>query len=79
MSLTSISSKKKEQQLKYNKIMKQLKKTLLTLVALFAMTTGAWAQTETLLTTITPTGKDTYSETTPGVVTVTHDNDDFYG
>ena len=32
--------------------MKQLKKTLLTLVALFAMTTGAWAD-ETLLVTIT--------------------------
>ena len=51
--------------------MKQLKKTLLTLVALLAVTTGAWAQTETLLTTITPTAKDTYSETTTGVVTVT--------
>ena len=59
--------------------MKQLKKTLLTLVALLAVTTGAWAQTETLLTTITPTGTGTYSETTPGVVTVTHDNDDFFG
>ena len=61
---------------------RQLKKTLLTLVALLAVTTGAWAQTETLLTTITPTGKDTYSETTPGVVTVTHDNshiNDEYG
>ena len=57
---------------------KQLKKTLLTLVALLAVTTGAWAQTETLLTTITPTAKTTYSETTPGVVTVTHDNSDFY-
>ena len=48
------------------------------LVLLAAVVTGAWAQTETLLTTITPTGKDTYSETTTGVVTVTHDNDDFY-
>ena len=56
----------------------QLKKTLLTLVALLAVTTGAWAdETETLLTTITATGKDSYSETTPGVVTVTHDNDYF--
>ena len=58
---------------------RQLKKTLLTLVALLAMTTGAWAQTETLLTTITPTGTGTYSETTSGVVTVTHDNDDYDG
>ena len=54
--------------------MKQLKKTLLTLVALLAVTTGAWAQTETLLTTITPTAQTTYSETTPGVVTVTLSN-----
>ena len=30
---------------------------------------------ETLLTTITPTGETTYSETTSGVVTVSHDND----
>jgi hypothetical protein len=37
------------------------------------------AQTETLLTTITATGKDSYSETTPGVVTVTHDNDNYDG
>ena len=57
----------------------QIKKTILTLVALLAVTTGAWAQTETLLTTITPTGTGTYSETTPGVVTVTHDNNDFDG
>jgi hypothetical protein len=41
--------------------------------------TGAWAQEETLLTTITPTSKDSYSETTAGVVTVTHDNSDIYG
>ena len=40
--------------------------------------TGVVAQTEELLTTITPTETDTYSETTPGVVTVTHDNSDFY-
>ena len=52
----------------------QIKKTLLTLVALLAVTTGAWAQTETLLTTITPNGKTTYSETTAGVVTVTPSN-----
>ena len=33
---------------------------------------------KTLLTTITATGTGTYSETTSGVVTVTHDNDDCY-
>ena len=50
------------------------KKLLFLLVLLLTATTGAWAQTETLLTTITPTGKDTYSETTAGVVTVTLSN-----
>ena len=54
-------------------------KLLLLLALLMTAATGAMAQTETLLTTITATGKDTYSETTPGVVTVTHDNDDFFG
>ncbi len=43
------------------------------LVLLAAVATGAWAQTERLLTTITPTGQTTYSETTPGAVTVTQD------
>ena len=52
----------------------QIKKTILTLVALLAVTTGAWAQTETLLTTITPTGKGSYSETKSGVVSVTATN-----
>ena len=51
----------------------------MTLALLITAVTGAWAQTETLLTTITATGKGSYSETTPGVVTVTHDNDDFDG
>ena len=51
---------------------------LLTLVALFAMTAGAWAQEETLLTTITPTGDGTYSETTAGAVTVTPAGSFFY-
>ena len=55
-----------------------MKKRLLTmLVLLVAVATGAWAQTETLLTTIKPTGQTTFSETTSGVVTVTHDNNDF--
>ena len=49
-------------------------KLLLLLVLLLTVAAGAWAQTEELLTTITPTDKDSYSETTPGVVTVTHDN-----
>ena len=55
----------------------QIKKTILTLALLMTAATGAWAQTETLLTTITATGQTTYSETTSGVVTVTHDNNDF--
>lgn len=56
-----------------------MKTKLLSIFALLLMSaTGAVAQTETLLTTITPTGIGTYSETTPGVVTVTHDNDSFY-
>ena len=54
-------------------------KLLLLLVLLMTAATGAWAQTETLLTTITATGTDSYSETTPGVVTVTHDNDWSFG
>ena len=54
-------------------------KLLLLLVLLLTAATGAWAQTETLLTTITATGKDSYSETTSGVVTVSHDNTDFDG
>ena len=41
------------------------------MLMLTGLGTGAWAQTETLLTTITPTAKTTYSETTAGVVTVT--------
>ena len=41
----------------------------MTLALLLTAVGGAWAQTETLLTTITPSGKDTYSETTTGVVT----------
>lgn len=46
----------------------------MTLALLITAATGAWAQTEELLTTITPTGKGTYSETTAGVVTVTPSN-----
>lgn len=46
----------------------------MTLALLLTAATGAWAQTETLLTTITSTGTDSYSETTPGVVTVTLSN-----
>ena len=50
----------------------------MTLALLLTAVGGAWAQTETLLTTITPTGTGTYSETTPGVVTVTLSNVDRY-
>ena len=46
----------------------------MTLALLLTAVGGAWAQTETLLTTITPTGKGTYSETTAGVVTVSPSN-----
>ena len=46
----------------------------MTLALLITAATGAWAQTETLLTTITPTGNATYSETKTGVVTVTLSN-----
>ena len=53
-------------------------KLLLLLVLLVAVATGAMAQTETLLTTITATGKTTYSETTAGVVTVTPSGQDGY-
>ena len=46
-------------------------KLLLLLALLLTAVTGAWAQTETLLTTITLTGDESYNETTTGVVTVT--------
>ena len=49
------------------------RKLLSLLVLLMTAATGAWAQTERLLTTITPTGQTTYSETNPGAVTVTQD------
>ena len=49
--------------------MKQLKKTILTLVALLALTTGAWAD-ETLLTTITATAQEQASYSTANVATV---------
>ena len=56
--------------------MKQLKKTLLTLVALLAVTTGAWAD-ETPLVTINSTGYTTFtsgSKTFDDKVTVTFSN-----
>lgn len=43
----------------------------MTLALLITAATGAWAQTETLLTTLTFGGTSTYSETTSGVVSVT--------
>lgn len=46
----------------------------MTLALLLTAVTGAWAEEGTLLTTITATDKDSYSETTPGVVTVTLSN-----
>ena len=57
-----------------------MKKRFLSMFALLLVAvSGAMAQTETLLTTITATSKDSYSETTAGVVTVTHDNSGIYG
>ena len=50
------------------------KRFLLTLVALLTMTTGAWAQEEVLLTTVTATSLTTYSQSPDGIVTVTLDN-----
>ena len=66
--------KEKNNNLKVNIIMKQLKKTILTLVALLAVTAGAWAQTETLLTTITATGTEQASYSTANVATVSFSN-----
>ncbi|MBR3522416.1 MAG: hypothetical protein IKN75_07890 [Prevotella sp.] len=57
--------------------MKTISRYIMTLALLITAATGAWAQTETLLTTITATGQTTYSESTAGVVTVSHDNDYF--
>ena len=56
---------------------------LLTLTMVLGLMPGmsmtAYADnTETVLTTITPTSQTTYSETTAGVVTVSHNNDDYY-
>jgi hypothetical protein len=48
----------------------QIKKTILTLVALLAVTTGAWAAEETLLTTITATGTEQASYSTANMATV---------
>ncbi|SDG28004.1 hypothetical protein SAMN04487901_10251 [Prevotella communis] len=53
-------------------------KLLLLLALLMTAATGAWAQTETLLTTITFTGDESYDETTTGVVTVTPINMGWY-
>lgn len=50
----------------------------MTLALLITAATGAWATDETLLTTITPTGDGTYSETTAGAVTVTPAGSFFY-
>ena len=54
-----------------------MKKIFSILALLLMAVSGAWAQTERLLTTITPTGQTTYSETTPGAVTVTQ-NCEYY-
>ena len=57
-----------------------MKTRILSILALLLMAvSGAWAQTERLLTTITPTGQTTYNETTPGAVTVTQDCQSYSG
>jgi hypothetical protein len=68
--------KEKNNNLKVNIIMKQLKKTLLTLVALLAVTTGAWAD-ETPLVTIENKDNTSFtsgSKTFDDKVTVTFSN-----
>ena len=56
-----------------------MKQKLFSILALLLVAvSGAWAQTETLLTTITPTGDASYNETTTGVVTVTPSNMGWY-
>ena len=57
---------------------RSISRYLLTLVALLAMTTGAWADEGTLLTTVTATGKTTSSQSPEGIVTVTLSNIAFY-
>ena len=68
---------------KKEKIRRKLLSFLLTLAMAVGLLPGmsltAQAAEETLLTTITPTGKTTYSETTSGVVTVSHNNDYYDG
>lgn len=49
-------------------------KILITLALLLTAVTGAWAQEEVLLTTVTPTSLTTYSQSPDGIVTVTLDN-----
>ena len=61
------------------KISRKVISVLLSLLMVFSCFSGMGltafaAPTETLLTKITPTGKDTYSETVPGMVTVTLNN-----
>ena len=57
--------------------MNRLKHTILTALAL-AMSIGAWAQQEVLLTTVTATGDTSYSQSPDGIVTVTLNNIDEY-
>jgi hypothetical protein len=61
--------------LKINKTMNNMRnKLLMTLALLITAATGAWAQEEVLLTTVTPTSVTTYSQSPDGIVTVTLDN-----
>ncbi|WP_026523556.1 leucine-rich repeat protein [Butyrivibrio sp. MB2005] len=66
------------------KMKKRLLSILLSLVLVLGLVPGMSltayaAPAETLLTTIRPTGQTTYSETTSGVVTVSHNNTNYDG
>jgi hypothetical protein len=50
----------------------------MTLALLLTAVTGAWAQEEVLLTTVTATGHTSYSQSSDGIVTVTLNNIDSY-
>lgn len=56
----------------------QYKHILITLALLLTAVTGAWAQEEVLLTTVTATGHDNYSQSPDGMVTVTLNKIDSY-
>ena len=73
--MSKISIKREQSQVglsfaEREKFRPQVKNKLLLLLVLLVAATGAWAQTETLLTTITPTAKEQASYSTANVATV---------